>query len=574
MYTASSAFIEALNDAGVSYIFANFGSDHPGLIEALAQAQATGQPTPKVITCPNEFVALTCAQGYTQYTGRAQAVVVHVECGTQSLAGAVHNVSRCRVPVLIYAVASPYTQESELRGTRSEFIHWLQDVFDQRGIVRPYMKYDNELRTGRNLKQMVHRALQFAYSDPQGPAYLMAPREVMEEEVPRIDVDPGRFAAIEPAALPPSGVEEIAQELRSAKRPLAVTTYLGRNPAAVDELVRLARCTGMGVVESVPTYLNFPSDHPLLVASQGNEPVQNRALEEADFVLVLDSDVPWIPKVNQPNPQARIYHIDVDPIKQNMPLWYIPAKRVFRADSATALRQIHDRLGSGVDAALVAERTAHYTRMHDERETRLAAAEQLPGETITAEYLTACVRDHIDADTVVLNEGITNYMAINDHIRRTRPKTRFTSGASSLGWNGGAAVGIKLAAPEKTVLSLTGDGSYMFSQPSTVHWIAKRYAAPFLHVVYNNRGWRAPKISALSVHPTGYASKSGDIGVAFDPPPDYARIAAAAGGAFAKTVKRPDELGPAIEEALHAVRVEGRSAVLDVWLEHLMGPGR
>jgi len=76
MYTTSSAFLEALHDAGVSYIFANFGSDHPALLEALAQAKAEGTVVPKVITCPNEMVALACAQGYTQLTGRAQAVVV------------------------------------------------------------------------------------------------------------------------------------------------------------------------------------------------------------------------------------------------------------------------------------------------------------------------------------------------------------------------------------------------------------------------------------------------------------------------------------------------------------------
>ena len=576
MYTTSSAFLEALHDAGVSYIFATFGSDHPGLIEALAEARAEGRPAPQVITCPNEFVALTCAQGYAQYTGRPQAVVVHVECGTQSLAGAVHNVSRGRVPALIFAGASPYTQESELRGTRSEYIHWIQDVFDQRGIVRGYMKYNNELRTGHNIKQMVHRALQLACSDPQGPAYLMAPREVMEEEISRVEVDPARWAPISPGALPSAGVEDIARGLASARRPLAVTSYLGRNPAAVEELVRLAQCAGMGVVESVPTYLNFPGDHPLLVASQGNEPVQNRALAEADLILALDTDVPWIPKVNKPNPDARIYHIDIDPLKEQMPLWYISAARVYRADCATALRQIHDHLGAGasisLDAAVVEERRVHYSRVHQEREQRLKAQEQPRDGVITAEYLTARVREHIGRDTIVLNEGITNSMAINDHVGCTLPRTRFTSGASSLGWNGGAAIGIKLAAPDKTVISLTGDGSYMFSQPSTVHWIAGRYKTPFLHVVYNNRGWRAPKFSALSIHPRGFASRAADIGVAFDPPPDYAGIAAAAGGAFASIVKQPGDLDQAIEEALHAVRVEGRAAVLDVWLEHLMGP--
>ena len=571
MYTASSAFLEALHDAGVSYVFANFGSDHPGLLEALAQAKASAAPAPKVITCPNEMVALACAQGYAQLTGRAQAVVVHVDCGTQSLAGAVHNVSRCRVPVLIFAGASPYTQENELRGTRNEFIHWLQDVFDQRGIVRPYMKYENELRTGRNIKQMVHRALQFAYSDPKGPAYLMAPREVMEEEIPRIEVDPARWTPIEPIALPAEGADEIAEELRSARRPLAVTSYLGRNPNAVEELVRLARCTGMGVLESVASSLNFPSDNPLYIGTQGNEPVQNPALAEADFVLVLDSDVPWIPSKNGPNPKARICHIDIDPLKENMPLWYIPAKRVFRADCATALRQIHDRLGSGIDSGLLHERTAYCAKLHSRRESQLQEREAEPaGGTITAEYLTACVRRQIDRDTIVLNEGITNYSVIHNHIGATQPLRLFTTGASSLGWNGGAAIGMKLAAPDETVVSLTGDGSYMFSQPSTVHWMARHYETPFLQVIYNNRGWRAPKFSALAVHPDGFAAKSDDLGIAFDPPPDYSGIAAAAGGSFARIVKQPSELNSAIEEALDAVRHQRRAAVLDVWLAHLM----
>jgi acetolactate synthase I/II/III large subunit len=571
MYTASSAFLEALQDSGVSYIFANFGSDHPGLLEALAQAKASGAPAPKVITCPNEMVALACAHGYAQLTGRAQAVIVHVDCGTQSLAGAVHNVSRCRIPVVIFAGASPYTQENELRGARNEFIHWLQDVFDQRGIVRPYMKYENELRTGRNIKQMVHRALQFAHSDPKGPAYLMAPREVMEEEIPRIEVESTRWAPVEPVALPAEGVEEIASELRSARRPLAVTSYLGRNPKAVEELVRLARCAGMGVLESVAGYLNFPSDNPLYVGMQGNEPVQNPALAEADFVLVLDSDVPWIPSKNRPDPQARIYHIDVDPLKENMPLWYIPAKRVFRGDCSTALRQIHDRLGSGIHSELLEERTAHYAKLHGERESQIRKREAEPADgTITAEYLTACVRRHIDRDTIVLNEGITNYSAIHNHIGATQPLRLFTTGASSLGWNGGAAIGMKLAAPEKTVISLTGDGSYMFSQPSTVHWIARRYETPFLQVIYNNRGWLAPKYSTLAVHPDGFAARAADLGIAFDPPPDYSGIAAAAGGAFARIVKEPSKLNSAIEEALDAVRNQRRAAVVDVWLAHLM----
>ncbi|HEY6176243.1 MAG TPA: thiamine pyrophosphate-binding protein, partial [Kofleriaceae bacterium] len=113
MHTASAAFLDALAEAGVSYLFANFGSDHPAMLEALAAAAATGRRAPRPITCPAEMVALSAAHGAALVTGQAQAVLVHVECGTQSLAGAVHNAARGRIPVLIFAGASPSTQDGE-----------------------------------------------------------------------------------------------------------------------------------------------------------------------------------------------------------------------------------------------------------------------------------------------------------------------------------------------------------------------------------------------------------------------------------------------------------------------------
>ena len=125
---------------------------------------------------------------------------------------------------------------------------------------------------------------------------------------------------------------------------------------------------------------------------------------------------------------------------------------------------------------------------------------------------------------------------------------------------------MKLAAPERTVVSICGDGCFLFSQPSTVFWMARRYRTPFMQIVLNNRGWRAPRFSLLQVHPDGYASRSNDIGMSFDPPPDYAGIAAAAGGALGLIVKTPEVLDAAIEAGLSAVRDEQRCAVLDVWL--------
>ncbi|VEF46777.1 putative acetolactate synthase [Bacillus freudenreichii] len=570
MYTTGTAFLEALKEAGVKYIFANLGSDHPSIIESLAIAKQENRELPKVITCPHEFVALSAAHGYAQATGEPQAVIVHVECGTQNMGGAIHNAYKSRVPVLVFAGASPYTQEGELTGSRNEFIHWIQDVFDQRGIMRGYTKYDNEIRTGSNVKQLVHRALQIAKSDPAGPVYLMGAREAMEEQTEPVTVQKELWEPIAPAAIPPNYVEDLVKDLISAKNPVIVTSYLGRKKEAVEELVRLSDLLAIPVIESIPHHMNFPAEHPMHCGSYWNDAKQNETLAKADLVLVLDSDVPWIQTKNKPSENATVYYIDVDPLKETKPLWYIPSKRFFKADAYTALQQINGYLekSAHIDKQRVSERLSKYSASHKEQKEQRHQAELAGEDVITPEYLTACVRELMDEDTVILNEGITNYGVISNHIEANVPGSYYGSGAGSLGWNGGAAIGMKLAHPEKTVISLTGDGSYLFSVPSTVHWMAKRYETPFLTVIYNNQGWKAPKHSTLGVHPNGVANAHQDFYVHFDPPADLAGVAAASGEAHPITVKDRSKLKESLAEGLKQVK-EGRSAVIDVYIPHV-----
>jgi acetolactate synthase I/II/III large subunit len=569
MYTTSAALLEALAEAGVECLFANFGSDHAAIIEAIAAARETGSPIPSVYTVPAEAVALSAAHGFAQLSGRAQAVLVHVECGTQSLAGAVHNAGRGRVPVLILAGTSPVTQEGELRGSRNEFIQWIQDVPDQRGIVRGYVNYDHEIRVGANAKQIVHRALQIAASEPRGPVYLMASREVLESPTERVAIRRDHWQPVGLAALPADAAASIAERLLAARRPLVVTSFVGRHPDAVSALTELCRALAIGVVESVPNYVNFPTTDALYLGSQWNERHQNTALAEADVVLVLDSDVPWIPTVSRPRPDAHVLHIDPDPLKIRMPLWYLPAAASYRADARTALVQILEAARALTDPAAraaIAERRAHYERVHAALEQQLAADEQPDAEGITPEHLTAALRAAIGEDGIVMCEAVTNYHVATRHLRRTRPGTFFTSGGGSLGWCGGAAIGAKLARPDALVTALNGDGSYLFSQPATVHWMARRYATPFLQVIYNNGGWQAPRAGALGLHPDGAASRAAHLDTDFAPDPDYAGIAAAAGGALALRISRPEEVEPALQAGIAAVRAERRCAVIDARL--------
>jgi acetolactate synthase I/II/III large subunit len=567
-YTTSTAFLEALAEAGVRYIFANLGSDHPGLIEALAQVNAEGRAAefPRIIVCPHETVALSAAHAYAMVTGEPQAVIVHVDAGTLNLGG-VSNAMRGRVPVFVFAGAAPYTQEGELPGGRNEFIHWIQDVRDQRGILRNYVKYDNEIRTGRNVKQLVHRALQIARSEPAGPVYLTSPREVMEEQVEPYTVDRADFEPVAPMALTDAVAAEIATALAQARRPLIVTSYLGRDPAAVPKLVELSELLAIPVLESMAYHVNFPADHKLHAGFQYHTVAPNPVLAQADVILVIDSDVPWIPAVNRPSAEAAIYYLDVDPLKPQMSMWHVPARRFAAASSRLAVEQITSFVRDNIliDAA-VEVRRIEVMEASQARRAALDALEQPGDGVITAQYLTACVRRLLaDEDALILTEVVTNSKTVADHLRPNRPGSVIHHGGGSLGWAGGAAVGAKLAAPDRTVVCLVGDGSFLFGVPSSAQWVARRYGTPALTVIYDNRGWAAPRFSTLQVHPDGAAAKADDFHVSFEPEADLPGVARAAGGAYGVTVSDPGELPGVLKDAL-AVVYGGRSAVVSVHL--------
>jgi acetolactate synthase-1/2/3 large subunit len=388
----------------------------------------------------------------------------------------------------------------------------------------------------------------------------------MEEELGPQSATPAGFSPVAPAALAPDVVTEVAGALAAAARPLIITSYLGRDPGAVPVLVELAELLAIPVLESVPNHVNFPATHPLHCGYQWTTSRQNELLAQADVILSVDSDVPWIHATSRPAPDAAIYCIDSDPLKSGMPMWHIPARRFAAASSRLALGQLTAAISGGglADEAAVAARRAEVSGLHDRQRAGWLALEQPAGGAITPAYLVACVRELLAGeDAIVLTEAVTNFQVVAEHLLPDRPGSVIGSGGGSLGWAGGGAVGAKLAAPDRTVVCLVGDGCYLFGVPSAAQWVARRYQAPALTVIFNNGGWQAPKQSVLALHPRGAAAASGDFHVSFDPVADLAGIAQAAGGSFGATVTDPGGLPGALKEALAAVQA-GRSAVLDV----------
>jgi len=126
------------------------------------------------------------------------------------------------------------------------------------------------------------------------------------------------------------------------------------------------------------------------------------------------------------------------------------------------------------------------------------------------------------------------------------------------------ALGIKLGAPEKTVIATVGDGAYIFGAPTAAHFVARAQDLPVLFVVFNNRAWNAVKRSVRSHAPQGWAARTGLMPLSdLDPAPDYELVCQANGG-YGERVEDPAALPGALERALRAVRQERRQALLNV----------
>jgi acetolactate synthase-1/2/3 large subunit len=505
------------------------------------------------------------AGGYAAVTGRGQAVLVHVDVGTANSSMALHNLFRTRLPVLLMAGRSPFTVRGELTGSRDNYVHFVQDPYDIGSLVRPYVKWEYTLNSGVVAKEVLRRGQAVMDSDPPGPVFLTLPREVLAGTVDEGAVrsfPEARYGPVAAVGCDRATARRVAEQLLAAERPIAITSYLGRKPGAVGVLDALARECGIAVFESHPTCVNIPRDSPCFA---GFEPAHG--MESADVGLLLDVDVPWLPRFVTENPKTRWLHIDVDAIKKDFPMWGFPSELRVQADCATVLGEVLEIVRAQAHPAFKAAVAARMKRLEEERRKRLqglaAAAARTGGkDAITPDFLCARIHRAIGPDDIVINEGIRNSPAVLNQIPRARPHGMLGSGGSGLGFSGGMALGVKLARPNHRVVQIVGDGGFHFSTPDSVYSVAQRYRLPIFTVVLDNRGWAAVKSSTLRVYPEGVAKETDDHCALLGDGRRFEQVAQAF-GAHGAAVSDPAELDGAIGGCLAALD-EGRAAVLAV----------
>lgn len=559
--TGAEELVATLREHGVRYIFANLGTDYPAIVEAFAKARAQNHALPEVIICQHEIVAVSAAQAFAQVTREPQAVFVHVDVGTANMGGTIHNAARGRTPIFVFAGQSPWTTRGEALGSRTNPVQFVQDAPDQGSLVRQYVKWAYEVKTPITMRQLVQRGMQIAKSEPAGPVYMMAAREPLEARVSRNGHEQRASDALPVPSVPTDeALRQAADWLLAAERPLVVTSYMGRDEAAVPALVALAERLAIPVIEQSAYHLNFPRNHELYLGSRIAP-----YLPQADVVFVIDHDVPWLPAVSSPMASAKIIHLDVDAVKAGMQVVDIPADLRMEGSSALALKRLVElidaRINDGVRARVAARREWVAEQLDKQRAQRDAAMAPHAGQ-ITAPMLAATLGRILPEDALVLDESVSNAPWTQALTNRNAPGTYFGSGGSSLGWGTGAALGAKLARPDRDVVLCVGDGAFVFGCPSAAYWAARRYEIPFLTVIYNNEGWGAVKNSTLDQHPEGYAQRTNDFTASFAPSSDLSQIGAAA-GAYAERVSDPTELETVLRRGLEQTR-QGRAAVIEV----------
>jgi len=554
----AESFLTRLADRGVDYVFANAGTDFAPIIEALSRNPGRNRKYPRVITVPHENVAVSMAHGYYRVSGKPAMVMVHVTVGTANSVCALMNAARDNVPVILGAGRTPLTETGHA-ASRNRSIHWGQEMFDQGGLTREFVKWDYELRAGQPVDSVVDRALDIAMSEPRGPVYLTLPREVLADPAvaPRRDtVRPLGTRAAAPAA---SAIEEAAALIAAAEFPLIMTSSAGRTAEAMAALAALADAFALPVVQSEARDISLPTDHAMCLGFDAGA-----HLGKADVVAVFDSAVPWIPRLHPLRPGAKVICFGPDPLFTRYPFREFEADLLVTGESTAAFTMLREALGEamkGKEAAIAARRKAIAGLREEMLAKRAKLIDQVKSQTpIHPLFLAHCINALKAKDAIIVNELGLPVGGLD----LTTPCSYLGSSlAGGLGFGLGGGLGAKLAAPGREVIAAVGDGSYYFGNPLAYHYVGRAEKLPTLTVIANNHAWHAVRQATRDVYPEGYAAKANTMPlVELNPAPDFEMVAESCGG-HGEKVTAPEQVMPALRRAFDAIR-SGTPALVNV----------
>ncbi len=552
---AAEDYLEALAAHGVEHLFVNPGTDFAPIVEAFSRAARTNRPVPRPMVVPHENAAVAMAHGYTMVTGKPQAIMLHTNVGTANAINMLINANRDRVPMLLTSGRTPFT-ESGVDGSRSAHIQWAQEMFDQAGMLRELVKWDYEMKRGDQAASVVDRALEIASASPQGPVYLSLPREVLGEVMSApAESNRAHRAIPRPPEARADDIDMLADWIAAAKKPLIITGMLGKDPRDSRILARLAERYALPVVPYNTRYFALSAEHPMF---QGSMP--GPLLQDSDLVIVFETDVPWLASKIAPPSNARVVQIGEDPLHSRLPMRSFPSDLTLTATCLSVLQALESALPKRSTPHVASRDKALRARSHGLHDTWREEVERAgQADTISLPWLNHCMRTMIDDNTKVISE----YSFRQEYCPLHTPGSLFAlSSAGGLGWGFPASLGVKLASPESLVISVLGDGAYMFANPTACHYTSQMQKLPVLTIIYNNALYGAVRNATLDMYNKGAAKEADGRFLADLPAAAFEKTVLAHDG-YGERVDKPADLPGALHRAAEAVR-SGQQALLNV----------
>jgi thiamine pyrophosphate-dependent acetolactate synthase large subunit-like protein len=551
----SDVIAETLRAVDVPYIAINPGASFRGLHDSLVNY--LGNQRPNLLLCLHEEHAVAIAHGYAKVTGKPMAAAVHSNVGLFHATMAIFNAWCDRMPMVVIGATGPVDATK-----RRPWIDWIHTARDQGAIVRPYVKWDDQPASAGAAREALLRGTWLAQTAPKGPVYINLDAEMqegaLEEPLPPISMS--RFLPAASSAAPRGLVQEAAEMLRAAERPLLLIGRVSRDEQAWQDRIRLAEQLGALVVTDLKVGASFPTDHFLHAGAPGIYPVPDalQAIREADVILSLD----WVDLAGalkaafgEEKETPAIIQVSVDHQIHNgwsMDHQALPPVDLFLAAEPDAVvPEMLQVLNASAGPAPV--------RKVDTPER----PDVQPGP-IAVEQMGRVLRHACGAREVSL---LHLPLSWNGAIWPFRHPLDFlgSDGGGGIGGGPGISVGAALAlrGSGRLPVSILGDGDFLMGV--TAVWTAVHYRIPLLMVVANNQSFFNDEVhQERMARMRGRPVENKWIGQRMtDPEIDVAGIARAQGAVAFGPVTDVEDLASTFEAAVKAVEA-GSVVVVDV----------
>ena len=551
------AVLEGIRQLGVDYVISSPGSEWPSLWDAMARQTRDGTAGPQWLDCGHETLAVTMAAAYTHVTGRMQAVILHAGAGLLQGSMALYAAANQETPMLVMSGESLEYAETEF-DPGSQWYRNLGIPGGTQALVAPFLKFSQQVPSSATLYQSVVRTGEISQRVPKGPTYLCVGMEILKEGW----TPPAQLRRVPPAPRQrplDADLETVRKLIAEARCPLIVTENVGRDPAAAAALLDFAEVTGAGVVEGPASFFSsFPKDH---VQFAGTKVHPN--LCDVDLVLLIDARAPWYPPSDVPR-DAAIVSIGENPLKTSMVYQVMEAATYLEGDVETTLRLLTDQLESDArNQAMSGDRRAYWTGRHSELTAKLDADRQKSAgdAQITVPLLAKVLDEALPDTTTFVDETIVYSVELRDQLNWRNP-FGFIRAPSGLGQSIGYGLGCKLALPERTVVVMMGDGTFIYNPVLAGLHFAEAHGLPLLVLVLDNGKYASMQHMHNVFYPESVARETETYYGTDIKPAQYEKMADVVGG-YGARVERAADLPAAVEGALAALG-NGKPAILNI----------